>query len=124
MRSFARRRCRVDGRCTTEPSLKLVGEVPGTQPSRLEADERVAARRVRVRRAVSLAEVADRDLADGVAGRFEPGVAANLDSPVRRDVLVDHDARARIAAQVPHLYVVASRRDVEAAVAPPVPDRG
>src|SRR5512133_1432156 len=99
------------------PRLELVREVPGPHVPWLEPDERGVGRAVAVRigRAAALAEVADRDAAHPVAGVLEACFGAQLDATIRRDVLVDDDARARVAAKVQHLHVAASADDVEAA---------
>src|SRR6266568_5518114 len=75
-------------------SEELIGEVPGSQLTRLQADEEVvggpvgidgAGLRPEVPRCDSLHRIVD---ADG----DELAVAADLDPTVRRGVLADHDA--------------------------------
>ncbi len=106
-------------------SGELVGEVPGTQITRFEANEQVVAGAVGICGSGLTAKVARRDSLHYVLDSCgeELGAAAELDSAVRRGVLAHHDACSGISPQLRRLHIAAASDDVEAAVAPFVPDR-
>src|SRR5439155_21480408 len=103
----------------------VVREVPAAELVRLEPDEHAVPDRLRVRPTVLWAEIADRHRASRFCRTFraEPRLTPGLETSVRRLMLVDEDARPRVAAQVLQLDVVREDDDVEAAVAPAVPHR-
>jgi hypothetical protein len=90
----------------------------------LESNENRVGRARRVRLARFLPEIANRHRAHDVGPvdvrqlRRRP----QLDAAVRQVAPVDEDRGARIATQVAHLDVVRRADDIEAAVAPLVPD--
>src|SRR5207248_10198593 len=106
-------------------SGELVGEIPGAQLARLQADEQVVACGIGVSLTGLGAEVARRDPADdrSVLRDAEAGPSAKLEAPVRGAVVVNDDARARVATKVSAFNVVTPGHDVETVVVPLVPDR-
>jgi hypothetical protein len=119
-------RARGAGSLASSFLAKLAGEVPGTQVTGSQANEEVVARVARIRGSGLTAEVAGRDALHYVLDSCgtEPGSAADLDSAAGRGVFADYDAYPRISPQMRGLHVAATGDDVEAAVAPSVPDRG
>ena len=112
------------GSACWEVSGQLIGEVPGTQITRFEADEEVVGGSLGICRSGLAAEIARRDSPHGILDSRgeEPGVAADLDSAVRRGMFAHHDARSWISPQMRRLHVAAASNDLEAAVSPFVPD--
>jgi hypothetical protein len=58
-----------------------------------------------------------------VLGEAEARPRAKLQAPVRRAVVVNHDARARVSTEVSGFHVATSSHDVETVVVPLMPDR-
>src|SRR5215472_11202957 len=103
----------------------LVGEVPGAQITRFEANEEVVGRLLGICRSCLAAKVARRDSLHRIVDSYgeELSIAADLDSAVRRGMLAHHNACSWISPQMPRLHIAAAGDDIEAAVSPLVPDR-
>ena len=81
---------------------ELVGEVPGPEITRFQADKKIVAGALGVSGSGLGTEVARGNAPYRTAGSCggEPGVAAHLDSAVGRGGLADHDAGPGISPQL------------------------
>src|SRR5215831_10400282 len=104
---------------------EVVGEIPGAQLARLQADQQIVAAALGVPLTRVRAEVPRRDPQDD-RSVFQPAEArrpAYLDAAVGRALFAHHDARALIPTKVARLRAPRPGDHLEAVVAPLVPDR-
>jgi len=105
-------------------SGEIVGEIPSSQFARLQADEQIVDSNLYVPFTLLGAEVARSYPADDrlVFQHAQARRRAKLEAAVRRAIFTNDDARPWISTEVPRFPVTRSGHDVEAVIAPLVPD--